>query len=359
MGAVSQTMHAVLLKGHGGPEQLEYRTDVAVPVPGPGDVLLQVLAAGVNNTDINTRVGWYSRAVSADTAATVAGGGHDADDGGWAGTAFVFPRIQGTDVCGRVVAVGAGVARSRIGERVLVDPVLRPTDGALAGTGFLGADRDGGFAQYVVVPAANAHAVRCDWSDVQLASLPCAYSAAENMLERAAVTAGETVLVTGASGGVGSAAVQLARRRGAVVIAVTHPAKAEDVRRLGAVRTLARDVDPVEALGRETVDVVIDVVGGTGFGALLDVLRIGGRYAVAGAIAGPRVELDLRTLYLKDLRLLGCTVTPPAVFAHLVAYVERGEIQPVVSATWPLARIAEAQAAFLNKAQTGKIVLLP
>ena len=126
------------------------------------------------------------------------------------------------------------------------------------------------------------------------------------MIGRAGVGAGETVLVTGASGGVGSAAVQLARRRGARVIGVANLSKAPLIQALGAERVLARDADLTRELGQESVDVVIDVVGGAQFPSLLKVLRRRGRYAVAGAISGPVVELDLRTLYLKDLRLLGC-----------------------------------------------------
>lgn len=357
--AVPLTMRAVLLRGHGGFEQLDCRDDVPVPSPGAGEVLLRVLAAGLNNTDVNTRVGWYSKSVTDATDVAAGAATTAAQDGGWTGSPLRFPRIQGADVCGRVAAVGPGVDPARIGERVLVDPVLREPGGGEFAARYLGADCDGGFAEYVAVPAANALRVRCGWSDVELASLPCAYGAAENMLERAGLAAGETVLVTGASGGVGSAAVQLARRRGANVIAVARAAKAGEVARLGAARVLDREDDLPGALGAQSVDVVVDVVGGGCFGALLEVLRRGGRYAVAGAIAGPVVPLDLRTLYLKDLCLLGCTVTPPGVFANLVRYVERGEIGPVVSATWPLGRIAEAQAAFLNKAHTGKIVLLP
>ena len=167
------------------------------------------------------------------------------------------------------------------------------------------------------------------------------------------------MLVTGASGGVGSAVVQLARLRGARVIAVTTPDKAPDVLALGAQQIVERDANPVHALGRESMDVVVDVVGGGAFTGLLDVLKRGGRYAVAGAIAGPVVPLDLRTLYLKDLRLLGCTVTTPAVFARLVDLIEQGALQPVIRAVYPLADIAVAQSDFLGKAQTGKIVLVP
>ena len=113
----------------------------------------------------------------------------------------------------------------------------------------------------------------------------------------------------------------------------------------------------MSALGRETVDVVVDVVGGPAFPALLEVLKRGGRYAVAGAIAGPIVPLDLRTLYLKDLRLLGCTVTPQGVFARLVDLIQTGQLRPVVRVIYPLAHIAAAQSDFLGKAHAGKIVL--
>jgi NADPH:quinone reductase-like Zn-dependent oxidoreductase len=177
------------------------------------------------------------------------------------------------------------------------------------------------------------------------------------MLTRAAVAAGERVLVTGASGGVGSAAVQLARRRGASVVAVAGGAKSAAIEALGAARVLPRAADLLHELGRESLDVVIDVVGGDRFAQLLEVLARTGRYAVAGAIAGPLVELDLRTLYLKDLRLLGCTIAEATVFANLIGYIERGEIHPVISATYPLSEIAAAQTDFLKKSHVGKIIL--
>jgi NADPH:quinone reductase-like Zn-dependent oxidoreductase len=192
---------------------------------------------------------------------------------------------------------------------------------------------------------------------VELASFPCSYSTAENMLTRAAVKADETVLVTGASGGVGSATVQLARARGARVIAVTSPAKARTVANLGAERTVHRDDDLVTVIGKNSVDVVVDLVAGPKWPSLLEVLRPGGRYAVAGAIGGPVVELDVRTLYLKDLRFFGCTVLEPEVFATLVQRIERREIEPLVAETYPLAEIHKAQKAFGEKGYVGKIVL--
>lgn len=352
-----KTMAAVLLTGHGGSEALDHRTDVPVPKPGAGEVLIRVAAAGVNNTDINTRIGWYSKAV---TEGTEAGGrSADAADAGWSGTPLTFPRIQGADVCGHVVAVGDEVVPSRVGERVLVRNMLRSPVGRRPWECWtLGSECDGGFAQYVVAPAAETFAVRCDWSDAELASVPCAWSTAENMLHRAGVGP-ERVLVTGASGGVGSAAVQLAKRRGATVTAVVGGAKAGEVRALGADRVIGRDADPVAELGAGSVDVVIDVVGGGGVARRLDLLMRGGRYAIAGAIAGPLAEIDLRTLYLKDLSLLGCTFQPDEVFENLVSTIEAGAVRPVVARTYPLDRIVEAQRDFLSKSHTGKLVLIP
>lgn len=356
-------MRGILLKGHGGFEQLEYREDIHVPVPGPGEVLIRVAAAGLNNTDINTRIGWYSKSVTA--AMSAAGGDTDYEpakpkDGGWTGAALKFPRIQGADASGRIVATGTDVDPQRIGERVLIEPVLRAASrGGPYEAPYFGSECDGGFAEFTKVPAVHAHRIESALSDAELASFPCAYSAAENMLTRTGLAEGETVLITGASGGVGSAAVQLARRRGAHVIAVASVSKAADVQSLGAYRVVPRDTDLVGAVGREAVDVVIDVVGGPQWPQLLDVLKRGGRYAAAGAIAGPVVALDLRTLYLKDLRLLGCTMFDPGVFANLVRYIERGEIKPAVWKTFPLREIVQAQQEFLGKAFTGKIVLIP
>ena len=348
-------MRAVLLTGRGGYEKLELRNDVPVPTPGPGDVLIQVGAAALNNTDINTRIGWYSKAVAEATDAGAATGIVDAGNDGWSGAAFQFPRIQGADACGRIVAAGEGVDQARIGERVLVEPVFRGTD--RYDVSYFGSEVDGAFADYTRVPAVHAHRIESDLSDAELASFPCAYSAAENMLARIGLASGERVLITGASGGVGSAAVQLAKRRGAEVIAMAGSDKAAGVRELGVAQVIARDADIEARFGPEYFDAAVDIVGGAGFGAILSVLKHGGRYAVAGAISGPKVNLDLRTLYLKDLSLFGCTVLEREVFPNLVGYIERGEIRPLVAVTYPLAEIVAAQEAFLNRRHVGKIVL--
>ncbi|WP_397582441.1 alcohol dehydrogenase family protein [Sphingorhabdus sp.] len=352
---IAANMRAVLLTGHGGYDKLNFRDDVPVPNPGPNDVLIRVAAAGVNNTDINTRIGWYSKAVAEATDVGAASGIADAQDDGWSGAAFQFPRIQGADACGRIVAVGDNVDPARIGERVLVEPVFRRA--SRFDILYFGSEVDGGFADYTCVPSLHAHRVNSELSDIELASFPCAYGTAENILTRINLQAGERVLITGASGGVGSAAVQLAKRRGAEVTAIAADAKAEIVRSLGASRVVPRDANLEALFGQEYFDAAVDIVGGSQFGGILNVLKRGGRYGVSGAISGPIVDLDLRTLYLKDLRLIGCTVLEPDVFANLVSYIERGEVRPLVAATYDLSDIVKAQEAFLTKQHVGKIVL--
>jgi len=362
MNAIPETMAAVILTGHGGFDKLEYRTDVPVPRAKRDEVLIRVSAAGVNNTDINTRIGWYSKSI---TGETNRGGSQGFDavndkDAGWSGKALSFPRIQGADCCGRIVAVGDGVEPARVGERVIVRTMMRsPVDYRPYECWTLGSECDGAFAQYLTAPDAETHRVDCDWTDVELASIPCAYSTAENMLHRAGLAAGEHVLITGASGGVGSAAVQLAKRRKAKVLAVAGAAKVDAVGDLGADRVIARDQNLRTAIEPGSLDLVVDLVAGSEWTALLEGLRRGGRYAVAGAIAGPLVELDVRTLYLNDLTFYGCTFQEDAVFENLVHYIERNEIRPVVAGVYPLERIVDAQRKFLEKDFIGKLVLLP
>ncbi len=355
------TMRAMVTMGHGGMEQMVMRTDWPRPDPGGGEVLVQVGACGLNNTDVNTRTGWYSKAVNAAT-------GSDAyddvgqDDPSWGGAPIVFPRIQGADACGRIVAVGAGVNPGRIGERIITDNWLRDPDDPLNKdkTGYFGSECDGGFAEYTVMPSANAREVVSDLSDAELATFSCSYSTAEGMLTRAGVTGADTVLVPGASGGVGGALVQLAKRRGARVIDMASEAKHAEVAALGPDMILPRTPDNLKsALTGERISVVADVVGGPNWAALIDVLARGGRYTCSGAIAGPIVELDLRTLYLRDLTFTGSTVIDPEVMTNLIGYIEAGEIKPALAVTYPLEDLHAAQTAFIEKTHTGNIVVIP
>lgn len=351
---VPRQMTAAVLTAFGGPQVLVVRHDMPVPRPQGDEVLVEVAAAAVNNTDIWTREGAYGRPGDPDGVA------------GWRGVPLDFPRIQGGDIAGRIVEVGASVERDRVGERVIVDPGIFGTadvdEPELIEV--IGSERDGGFAEYVAVPASSAHDVSdAPLGDVQLACVPIAYGTAMGMLERAEVRAGERILVTGPSGGLGSALVQLAAARGAIVTGLTSRGKEGSVLALGADETMLRDeLDSsgrmVEQLDGE-FDVVADVVGDGVFEATFPALRTGGRLVTAGAIAGPVVTLDLRVLYLRRRRLIGSTMHTPAHFRKLLDVVREGSVDPVVAETYPLTEIHRAQELFLEKEFVGKLVLIP
>lgn len=347
-------MSGMVLTGHGGLDKLEWRENIPVPRPGNNEVLVKVLASSVNNTDINTRIAWYSKTVRGDTA-TAAEQVADAAgaDGAWSGEPLAFPRIQGADCCGRIVAVGEGVPDSRIGERVLLRAMqtIKSADGDLQ-CRTLGSESDGAFAQYTKASSFDALPVNSDWSDEELASIPCAYTTAEGMLQRIGLGK-ERVLITGASGGVGSAAVQLAKRRGAHVTAMINPSKTEALVEIGADEIVGRD-DPFP---KNAFDAVVDLTAGPRWPDLIAALRRGGRYVASGAIAGPLVELDVRTLYLHDLSLFGSTLQPDRILPDVINYIERGEIKPLIAGAFMLNELPAAQEAFLRKDFVGKIVI--
>lgn len=359
MVAIPDKMRAMVLTGHGGLDKYEYREDWPTPVPAAGEVLIKVAACGLNNTDVNTRSGWYSKKV---TEATTGGSYETVSDHDptWGGSPISFPRIQGADVCGIIVAVGDSVDDARIGQRVITDNWIRdphdPTD--MDKARYFGSERNGGFADYTTIPSVNAIYIRSEFSDAELATLSCSYSTAEGMLTRANVGASDTVLVTGASGGVGGALIQLAKRRKARVVAMASEAKHKDVKDLGPDLTIGRAPDNLRnALGDEKITVVADVVGGPYWPQLIEIIERGGRYTCSGAIAGPIVEFDLRTFYLNDLTFTGSTVVDPQVMANLVKYIEAGDIKPVLAATYPLEQLREAQQAFIDKKHTGNIAV--
>jgi NADPH:quinone reductase-like Zn-dependent oxidoreductase len=180
---------------------------------------------------------------------------------------------------------------------------------------------------------------------------------AENMVHRANVVSGETVLITGAPGGVGAAAIQLCKRCGTKIVAVSGKDKAQRMLDLGANSVILQGESITGEPGKLSVEVVLDVVAGALLPKLLDVLNKGGRYATAGAIAGLIVKLDVRTLYLKDLSFFGCTFHEDVVFANLILYIEIGEIKPHVGQMFKLQDIRKAQEVFQSKATSEKLVL--
>jgi len=354
MTTLPKTMAAVQLMGHGDLDKLVYRTDIVVPRPASREVLIKVSACGMNNTDVWVRQGAYGTEDDPEAVST------------WRrqGNTLSFPRIQGTDTVGYIVAVGKEVDEARVGERVMVDfSIYNRDDDSLADIDYMGHGRDGGYAEYMVLPAENAHVVATDLGDIELATFCCAYLTGERMLERARLAAGERVFVTGASGGVGSAIIQLARARGAIPIALTAPGKEQALLEIGAEAVVTRGGDLVADVHRaskgQPIDVVADLVGGSIFNDLLKLLKPEGRYTTAGAIAGPVVQLDLRTMYLKQLELHGSSQGSRADFRRLVGYIESKKIRPVVAGTYPLSEFHRAQRDFMAKNFVGKLVVVP
>ena len=349
--SVPSTMRAMLLTGHGGPEKLVFDENWPTPAVTSDEVLIRVGACGINNTDIWVREGAYG---STDDPNEVASFGD---------SPIQFPIVQGADIVGIIVACGSDIGSSRIGERVMID------FGIYAGPGddvpshdYIGSGRPGGFAQYVAVPAENAHAVDTPLSDTELATFCCAYITGEHMLRRARVSAGERVLVTGASGGVGSGVIQLCRARGAIPYAVVGAGKEDAVRLIGAEGTITRGegslIDAVSQVTEEApIDVVIDTVAGPMLPDLIEVLRPQGRYATCGAMGGPMVEIDMRRIYLKNLELHGASQGTRGDFAAIRDYALSGKIKPLVACTFALEDMGLAQEEFKKKKFVGKLVI--
>ena len=363
MPGIPPTMKAFLLTGHGAMDKLVFRDDWPTPTPAANEVLIKVHACGLNNTDVNLRTAWYSKAV---TGATTGGEltSAQSDDAAWGGTALQFPRIQGADVCGSVYAIGQDVPANLLGKRVMIEPWIRDWQDPdnLDACGYFGSECDGGFAEFVSIDHRQIHPIESELSDVEIATFATSWLTAENMLDQAKVTAGDTVVITGASGGVGSALIQLANRRNATTIALASESKHEQLQAFSPDVLLGRAPANLKselqnALGQESVSVVLDVVGGEYWPQLISVLGRNGRYAVSGAIAGPIVALDLRTLYLNDLKFFGCTVVPRGTFRRLVTYIEKGEISPVVAAVYPLENLKEAQQQLIDKQHVGNVVV--
>lgn len=352
---IPDVMKAALLTGHGGLDRLVYVEDFPTPKPQAGEVLIQVGACAINNTDIWVREAAY--------------GSHDdpAAPSTWRrdGPPLQFPIIQGADSAGAIVAVGPDVDASRIGERILVDFNLYGPDPTYLGdVDYIGHGRNGGYAEFMTVPAANARRIDTELSDVELSTFCCAYHTGEHMLDRARVKSGEQVLITGASGGVGTALIQLCRARGATPIAVVSSGKEQAVREIGAEATITRgEEDYYEKLMQLTngvgVDVVADVVGGEFFPFALRALRPHGRYTTAGAIGGPVVPFDIRTMYIKHLELHGSSQGSPEAFDRVIRLVEEQKIKPIVAGVYALSEIHKAQREFIRKSFVGKLIVVP
>lgn len=269
---IPNTMTGACLTGHGGIDKIAYREDLKVPTPGEGEVLVKVTATAKNNTDRKVREGLYPTDREDDISSFQVSGT----------PTLSFPRIQGADVVGRVVAVGSGVPTTRVGERGLLDfnIYMDDRDDINLTPDYYGHGRDGGYAEYVAVPSRQFHHINNpELSDAELSALGmCSYQTAYHMLTAAQVNEGEHILITGASGGVGTALIQLCRVVGAIPHAVTSPGKAQALIDMGAESIIDRTkvnnwVEAVrEATGGKIIDAVMDLVGGEVTNELIGVL---------------------------------------------------------------------------------------
>lgn len=363
---IPRLMKAMVLEGHGGIDKLRYR-DVPVPSPGAGQVLVQVTATAKNNTDRKAREGLYPTKKGEMTSFQMGGK-----------PTLTFPRIQGADVVGRVVAVGEGVSEARIGERGLLDFNLyadRRTDINLT-PDYYGHGADGGYAEYVAVPSDQFyHVPNSDLADAELAALGmCSYQTAYHMLTSANVQAGERVLVTGASGGVGTALVQLCRIIGAIPYALSQQEKAKSLLKLGAEAVLDRTdmnrfVDRLKAeTGGKPLDTVMDLVGGAMTDHFIDAMIFDmnarstyPRLSIAGASGGNISEILWTRIYLYQVQIFGVSHGTREEAGQLVSWIRRGDLKPVLHGAFRLSDLHRAEEYFVNRGSDylGKIVIVP
>ncbi|MFB9869568.1 zinc-binding dehydrogenase [Vreelandella sulfidaeris] len=365
---VPTTMAAMLLTGHGGVEKLEYREDIATPKPQAGDVLVQVTATAKNNTDRKAREGLYPTKEKGEVTSFAMGGT----------PTLTFPRIQGADVAGRIVAVGDGVDAERIGQRGLLDFNIYADERRDINLtpDYFGHGADGGYAEYIAVPADQFHHVpNPGLHDAELASMGmCSYQTAYHMMTAANVSAGERVLVSGASGGVGTALIQLCRIVGAIPYAVSQPDKAEALRALGAEAVIDRGDLPsfvervLDTTGGKPIDAVMDLVGGEMTNLFIDTMIVDmqgrtsyPRLSIAGASGGNLSEIMWTRVYLYQVQIFGVSHGTREEAEQLVAWIRSGELKPVLHAAFKLSELHDAERYFVNRSSNylGKIVIVP
>lgn len=340
-------MKAAVFHQHGEPEVVEV-ADVPRPEAGAGQALIAVRAAAMNHLDL-----WARR--------------------GLPGLEFDFPHVGGSDIAGVVAEVGDGVDPLSVGTRVLVNPSLwcgscewcrKGEESLCESYRIIGEHTDGGFAEYVAVPATNVMALPDELSFERAAAVPLVYQTAwRGLIARGRLRPGETVLVTGGSGGVATAAIQIAKLAGARVIAVTGGA--DKARRLA---TLGADIvfDRLEsdfskevwrATGKRGVDLAFDSVGEAAWPGILRALARNGRLVTYGATTGPAGRVEIRLTFWRQLEIIGTTMSSRSEFEEVMSLVFQGRLEPVLDVVWPLERAREAHERLEAGAQLGKIVL--
>ncbi|UYG09172.1 zinc-binding dehydrogenase [Halomonas sp. M4R1S46] len=365
---VPATMSAMLLTGHGDVDKLVHDTHVPTPRPAAGEVLVRVTATAKNNTDRKAREGLYPTKDKGEVTSFAMGGS----------PTLTFPRIQGADVVGRVVAVGEGVASSRIGDRGLLDFNLYADERRDINLtpDYYGHGADGGFAEYIAVPSDQFHSVaNPELADAELAAMGmCSYQTAYHMMTAAGVKSGERILVTGASGGVGTALIQLCRIVGAVPYALSQADKADALLALGAEAVLDRNdmadfTERVKAVtGGAPIDAVMDLVGGEMTDRFIDTMIFDmnsrhsyPRLSIAGASGGNVSEIMWTRIYLYQVQIFGVSHGTREEAEQLVHWIRDGRLKPVLHAAFKLSELHEAERYFVHRGSNylGKIVIVP
>jgi putative PIG3 family NAD(P)H quinone oxidoreductase len=326
---IPDEMTAIAVDGGKGPPEALKPVRIKTPTPGPGQILIKVAAAGVNRPDVIQRLGFYPPPPGA-------------------------PDTMGLEVAGEVAALGAGAPRWKLGEAV---------------TALLGG---GGYAEYALVDARHALPVPRGMSLVEAAGLPeTVFTVFANVFEGGRLKAGETLMVHGATSGIGVTAIQMGKAAGAVVIATGRGAdKAAEALKLGADRAVDASTDDFVAVAKDAggVDVVLDMVGGDYVAREFETLNTGGRIVMIATLGGANVELNLGRIMQKRAVLTGSTLRPRDADekARLAAEVERvvwpwieaGKVKTIIDTTFPLAEAAKAHARLDDSNHTGKILLV-
>jgi len=342
-------VQALRIHEHGDPSVLRVE-DVPRPTPGPGEALVRVLAVSLNHLDL-----WVRR--------------------GMPGFPVAFPRILGCDGTGEVVALGPGTSGPAVGTRVLIEPGYSSGDSPedRAGNDHLAPDysirgehSDGLCCEYVALPARYCLPLPAGLDPVTTAAVPLVFVTAWGLVvSRAALQEGESVLVLGGASGVGSAAIQIARARGARVFATAGSEEKRALcRELGAEvaldhREATWGKELKKLTGGKGVDVVVEHVGPATWKTSMSVLARNGRLVTCGGTTGPVVEIALPHLFIKNQSVLGSTMGPRSAYPEILAGVASGAFRPVVDRVLPLARAREAHELLESRAVSGKIVLVP
>lgn len=328
----AQVMHAAVIREHGGPGVVRVE-EIERPRADAGQIILRVGACGLNHLDIFVRRGMP-------------------------GLPIPLPHVSGGDVAGWVAELGEGADPALQGRAVLIDPAI--------GGEAIGETLPGGLAEYVAVPAHNLIELPGEARLVDYAALPIAYGTAYRMLStRARIQSGETVAVLGASGGVGVACVQFAKRAGARVIACTSsPEKARRLRELGADDTVDVTREDFSAAiwrltGKLGADLIVDYSGKETWPGSIRATRHGGRIVTCGATTGHEALTDLRYIWRREITILGSDGWTREDLHAIVEAVQTGEMKPVIHAVYPLSRVREALAELEERRALGKVVVVP